>query len=146
MPVTIAPATEADLPAIRVLLERSSLPVAGLGDHVASALVARENGKLVGCAAVEVYGAAGLLRSVAVDASRRGERLGQRLTGAALDLARARGVTTLYLLTTTAGDFFPRFGFARIDRKAMDPALEPSAELRGACPDTALAMRAELAR
>jgi amino-acid N-acetyltransferase len=53
-------------------------------------------------------------------------------------------VTAIYLLTTTAADFFPRFGFRKIDRKEMDPALERSTELRGACPASAVAMRADL--
>jgi amino-acid N-acetyltransferase len=142
--VKIVPATPNDLALVVELLERSRLPRAEIETHLSTMLVARDDSRLVGCAAVEVYGTAGLLRSVAVDAARRGEGLGQRLTAAALDLARTRGVKTAYLLTTTAGDFFPRFGFVRIDRQEMDPALERSAELRGACPASALAMRAEL--
>ena len=133
-----------DVPDILALLSRSDLPADGLADHVATTFVAERHDKIVGCAAVEVYGPAGLLRSVAVDAAWRGEGLGRQLTAAALDLARRRGVKSIYLLTTTAGDFFPRFGFARIERSAMDPALAPSAELRGACPDSALTMRADL--
>jgi amino-acid N-acetyltransferase len=142
--VKIVPATPNDLALVLDLLERSQLPRAEIENHLSTMLVARDASTLVGCAAVEVYGAAGLLRSVAVDAARQGEGLGRRLTAAALDLARARGVKSVYLLTTSAGAFFPRFGFARIDRKEMDPALERSAELRGACPASALAMRADL--
>jgi nucleoside-diphosphate-sugar epimerase/N-acetylglutamate synthase-like GNAT family acetyltransferase len=141
---TIAPAAEADLTSVLALLEASRLPTDGLPDQIATTLVAWTEGKIVGCAAVEVYGTAGLLRSVAVDTRRQGEGLGHRLTKAALDLARARGVKRVYLLTTTAADFFPRFGFRNIDRKEMDPALERSAELRGACPASAVAMRADL--
>ncbi len=144
--VTLVPAGRDDLPEILALLEQSKLPTDGLADHLDTALVGRAGDRLVACAAVEIHGTAGLLRSVAVDPARRGEGLGYRLTEAALDLARARGVTSVYLLTTTAGDFFPRFGFKPIDRKEMDPALERSAELRGACPASALAMRAELRR
>ena len=144
--VTLVPAGRDDLPEILALLEQSKLPTDGLADHLDTALVVRAAGRLVACAAVEIHGTAGLLRSVAVDPARRGEGLGYRLTEAALDLARARGVTSVYLLTTTAGAFFPRFGFKPIDRKEMDPALERSAELRGACPASALAMRAELRR
>lgn len=134
-----------DLPAILDLLTASRLPVDGLDAHLADTLVARAAGRLVGCAAVEVYGGAGLLRSVAVDAGRRGEGVGRELTAAAIALARRRGVRALYLLTTTAGSYFPRFGFRAIPRAELDPALAPSAELRGACPATAVAMRAELA-
>jgi nucleoside-diphosphate-sugar epimerase len=95
-------ATAGDVPAIIALLEKDKLPLVGLKEYVATALVAQRNGRIVGCAAVEIHGTAGLLRSVAVDDSRRGEGLGHQLTQAALDLARARGVTTVYLLTTTA--------------------------------------------
>jgi len=133
-----------DLPDILTLLKASALPVAGIDEHVETTLIARDKGKIIGCAAVEVYGQAGLLRSVAVEVGRRGEGLGERLTKAALELARQRGVRTVYLLTTTASHFFPRFGFTAIPRAELDPALTQSEELRGACPASALAMRATL--
>lgn len=144
--MNIQAATPNDMPDIVALLKASALPVAGLDEHVETggALVARDSQRLVGCAAVEIYGRAGLLRSVAVEAGRRGEGLGERLTKAALDLARTRGVRTIYLLTTTASHFFPRFGFTAIPRTELDPALAQSEELRGACPASALAMRATL--
>ena len=142
--MNIHTATAADMPDILTLLRASALPTAGIERHVETALVARDAERLLGCAAVEVYGQAGLLRSVAVDAARRGEGLGERLTKAALELARKRGVRNIYLLTTTASHFFPRFGFTAIARTELDPALEQSEELRGACPASALAMRASL--
>jgi amino-acid N-acetyltransferase len=85
-----------------------------------------------------------LLRSVAVDETRRGEGLGHQLTQAALDLARARGLKTVYLLTTTAATFFPRFGFREIARDEVDPAVQRSVEFTKACPASAAAMRADL--
>ncbi len=142
--MNIHAATRDDIPDILALLKAAALPVAGIEQHVETALVAREADRLLGCAAVEVYGHAGLLRSVAVEAERRGEGLGERLTKAALELARKRGVRNIYLLTTTASHFFPRFGFTAIPRAELDPALEQSEELRGACPASALAMRAAL--
>jgi amino-acid N-acetyltransferase len=142
--VELSSARPRDLPAIVALLEASKLPIAGLATHIANTIVARVGDSIVGCAAVEAYPPAGLLRSVAVAAERRGEGLGQRLTAAALDLARRRGVRTVYLLTTTADAFFPKLGFAAIDRRELDPALAASEELRGACPASAVAMRAAL--
>jgi nucleoside-diphosphate-sugar epimerase/N-acetylglutamate synthase-like GNAT family acetyltransferase len=141
---TIRPARLPDLPAIIALLEENDLPVAGLAEHLGTTLVAEANASLVGCAAIELYGAAGLLRSVAVDGARRGERLGHRLTQAALELARAQGVNTVYLLTTTARDFFPRFGFRRITRDQVDSAVQRSVEFTTVCPASAVAMRADL--
>ena len=140
----IRPATAHDLPDIIALLETNKLPLASLQDHVATTLVARRNARIVGCAAVEIYGASGLLRSVAVDGTRRGEGLGHQLTQAALDLARARGLTSVYLLTTTAAEFFPRFGFREVSRDQVDPAVQRSVEFTTACPASAIAMRADL--
>jgi len=142
--MNIHAAKPTDLPDILALLKAAALPVAGIENHVETALVAKESERLLGCAAVEVYGQVALLRSVAVDAGRRGEGLGEELTKAALELARKSGVRDIYLLTTTASHFFPRFGFTAIPRAELDPALQQSEELRGACPAGALAMRAAL--
>ena len=140
----IRAATTRDLAAIKTLLERNKLPLAGLEGHIATTLIAQRSARVVGCAALEVYGAAGLLRSVAVDQARRGAGLGHQLTQAALDLARARGLTSVYLLTTTAATFFPRFGFREVARDDVDPAVRASIEFTTACPASAVAMRADL--
>lgn len=100
----------------------------------------------VGAAGLEVYGDAALLRSAVVDASRRGGGLGNGLVSALLAHAGSRGVREIYLLTTTAEDYFPRFGFTRVGREAVSPAVRASEEFRGACPDSAVAMRKVLAQ
>ncbi len=137
-------AKAADLPAVLALLEASGLPQEGLADHFATALVARRDGSVVGSAALEVYGSTALLRSVAVAASLRGRGLGQRLARAALDLARQRGVSEVYLLTETASAYFPRFGFAPIERAQVPEAVRQSVEFTSACPDSAVAMKTTL--
>lgn len=136
----ITPAASADLRAIFDLLDANKLPRAELEQHVGSTLVARENGRIVGSAALELYGAAALLRSVAVAAPLRGRGLGQALTAAALDLARRRSVRTVYLLTETAAEFFPKWGFRPITRAEVEPAVLRSTEFTTACPKSALVM------
>ncbi len=145
MTIAIAAATATDLPAILDLLERSKLPRAGLEGHLKTTLVARDGTRLVGCAAIESYGTAGLLRSVAVDAALRSQGLGQRLTRAALDLAQGHGIKMVYLLTETAGDFFPRFGFQPVTRAQVASVVQQSVEFTSACPASALVMQLELA-
>jgi amino-acid N-acetyltransferase len=144
LPPTIAPATPADLPAIFQLLDDNRLPRAGLDAHLATTLVARDGGALVGTAALELYGRAALLRSVAVSSARRGRGLGLALAAAALDLGRQRGVATVYLLTETAREFFPKLGFRPIARADVDPAVLGSAEFTTACPKSALVMARSL--
>lgn len=144
MEVQIGPAQAVDLPAIVSLLERSRLPRAEIERHLDMAVVAREGARIVGCAAVERYGTAGLLRSVAVERERRGQGLGIRLTEAALDLARGRGLQTAYLLTETAATFFPKVGFRTIARAEVAPAVQQSVEFTTACPESAQAMMKDL--
>jgi amino-acid N-acetyltransferase len=143
--VVIELVSATDQLAVLDLLERSGLPQDGLSEHWPTTLVARADQTIVGSAALEMYGTAALLRSVAVDQTRRGQGLGQKLTQAALKLARQQGVIDIYLLTETAADFFPRFGFQPVSRSQVDPALLDSVEFTTpCCQASALVMRASL--
>jgi amino-acid N-acetyltransferase len=64
---------------------------------------------------LELFGSVALLRSLVVS-------------------ERARGVHTIYLLTTTAEKFFQRRGFARTDRASAPPAIRATREFAGICP------------
>jgi amino-acid N-acetyltransferase len=140
MALVIGVAQEADIPDLFALLQQNTLPTDGLRDHLSTVLVAREDAGVIGSAALECYGSVALLRSVAVVAAQRGQGLGERLTRAALDLAQARGITEVYLLTETAQHYFPRFGFHAIPRRAVASAIHQSVEWTSACPETAQAM------
>ena len=138
--INIGPANDDDWSAIETLLTQGHLPVDGLHDHLKTTLVARSGQQILGCAGLELYGSAALLRSVAVHPALQGRGLGQRLTNAALDLAKRHGVNEIYLLTETATGFFSRFGFQQIERVAIPLSVKQSVEFMGACPDSALAM------
>ncbi|HYS27304.1 MAG TPA: arsenic resistance N-acetyltransferase ArsN2 [Vicinamibacterales bacterium] len=140
----ISPAKALDIDVVEALLEREHLPLAGLRDHVEELLVARAGNRIVGCAALELYEDGALLRSLAVDAEHRGSGLGSDLTHAALLLADQRGMPAVYLLTTTAERFFPRFGFEVVDRADVPQGVQQSAEFSYACPSSALIMRKRL--
>lgn len=140
----IESATERDLPEIRALLERLHLPLAGVDEHLPTMLVAREGQQIVGTAALELYADGALLRSVAVDPLRQGKQVGHQLTDAALSLASIHGVTTVFLLTTTAERFFPKFGFEQITREEVPPSVRGSVEFQSACPASAIVMRKRL--
>lgn len=144
--LAIRPAAPADLEGVLDLLRAAALPVDGVADHFPDAFVVApaDDGGVAGVAGVERYGETGLLRSVAVRAADRGTGLGQRLSRAAISRAREAGVRELFLLTTTAEGFFPRLGFQPVAREALPAALVGSAELRGACPASAVALRLAL--
>ncbi len=144
MPTEITVVQTTELHALFDLLQQSGLPLDGLHDHLATTLVAREDGQVLGSVALELYGDAALLRSVAVVAERRGSGLGQCLTQEALAFARSQGVRTLYLLTETAASFFSRFGFRPVARDAVLPTVQRSVEFTTACPASALVMVLDL--
>jgi amino-acid N-acetyltransferase len=130
-----------DAAGILKLLDRNRLPPDGLTDHLETTIVARQDGRIVGSAALEMYAGSALLRSVAVDPALQGHGLGHQLTEAALGMARAHGVTAVYLLTTTAAAFFPKFGFTEIARDEVPSAVKTSVEFVSACPSSAKVMR-----
>ena len=134
----------ADHAPLLALLAASHLPTAGVPPTLADFLVAELDGRLVGAIGLERYGEAGLLRSAVVEPSAQGTGLGQRLVHELLAHATARGVREIYLLTTTAEHFFPRFGFERMDRGEVPAAVQASVEFREACPASATVMRARL--
>jgi amino-acid N-acetyltransferase len=131
--------------AVLRLLADNGLPTDGLSDHVDTGVVARLGDRVVACAALEIYPDGALLRSVAVEKALRGSGLGHQIVRGALDLAREHGTTTVYLLTTTAEGFFARFGFRRIARADVPPAVQTSVEFTLACPSTAAVMVRDLA-
>ena len=141
MILSVTPATPHDAEAIANLLDASALPLDGALACLDSAVVARADDRIVGCAALELYGADALLRSVAVDGALHGRGLGRRLVDAALDLASESGASTVYLLTTTAEAFFLQLGFERVVREAVPAAVRGSVEFTSACPATATVMR-----
>lgn len=141
MTVSIAPATREDGPAIVRLLAASGLPEVGILDHLETAYVARNKATLLGCAALEVYDDGVLVRSVAVAPAARGLGLGERLVRTVLDRARQLGAPAVFLLTTTAERYFPRFGFTRVGRADVPPGVQQSVEFQGACCASAVVMR-----
>lgn len=126
------------------LLEDSQLPTAGVAEAADGFFVAEERGRVVAVAGLEVHGPYGVLRSVAVSRPFRGRGLGGRLTERVLETARTAGLCRLYLLTTTAEEYFRRRGFYRVAREEVPAEVRSSVEFREACPASAVAMVLEL--
>jgi len=140
-------ATSRDLPAIEQLLTQSGLPTDGVAEILRAEsgelFVAESMGdepQLVGVAGLEICCDDALLRSVAVHPEWRKHGVGRDLVQSIVDLAESRGFPALYLLTMTAERYFPRFGFARIERAAVPKGIAESVQFTSACPASATAM------
>lgn len=149
MKVELRAADPRDIPAIEGLLTGARLPTEGVVALVSAVpdafVVAESEGDIVGAGGLEPAGANALLRSIVVAEAARSGGVGQRLVERLLADADARGLQNVYLLTTTAADWFPRFGFRRVERASVPPAVSGTWEFRTGCADTAIAM-ARLAR
>jgi amino-acid N-acetyltransferase len=86
-----------------------------------------------------------LLRSLAVRPGRREEGLGRRLLHAAETWGRREEKGPLYLLTTTAADYFRRHGYEVVARAALPASIRQTDEAARLCPDSATCMRKALA-
>jgi amino-acid N-acetyltransferase len=139
--VAIRAATGADLRPVLALLEAAKLPLAGVPQALTDFFVAENQGRVVGAIGLELYGSAALLRSAVVHPDARGTGIGAALVDTVLGLAQARRADAVYLLTSTADRYFPRFGFERITRADVPEAVKLSVEFREACPASAVAMR-----
>jgi amino-acid N-acetyltransferase len=129
-----------DLPAVERLLAEAALPLVGVREGLGDFIVAEEGGAIVGVVGLEVRGGYGLLRSAAVQSGHRGRGLGGALVGQVIAAARARRLHALYLLTTTAAEYFPAFGFTVVDRAGAPPEMQGTDEFARACDATAVAM------
>ncbi len=137
-------ASKADLPRIEAILKGHRLPLDGVTEQVDRFLVAVVSGEIAAVACAERYGNDRLLRSVAVEPTLRNTGLGGRLVGELLRQAERERADTVGLLTTTAEQYFARFGFRRVRWEELPASLSSSAELKGACPRSAAAMLLDL--
>jgi N-acetylglutamate synthase-like GNAT family acetyltransferase/SAM-dependent methyltransferase len=139
-------ASGADLPAVTSLLHDWELPLDGIEEQFGPGYaVAEEIGMVIGAIGVERYGEYGLLRSAVVAANVRGRGVGEALVLDRIDWSMREGLRGLYLLTTTAAEYFPRFGFRTLDRSQVPAEVQASVEFGSACPATATVMHLPLA-
>ncbi|MBU9414351.1 MULTISPECIES: arsenic resistance N-acetyltransferase ArsN2 [Burkholderia] len=131
-----------DYPIVRTLLESEDLPSEDVTveriPHFYVASVA--DGSITGCVAIEHCGTNALLRSLAVARGARREGLGRALVTAAEQNALAHGVRRLFLLTTTAADYFEKMGYQRVDRAVAPGEIQSSSQFASLCLASATCM------
>jgi amino-acid N-acetyltransferase len=100
-----------------------------------------DGGAMVGVIGLQSCGDVGLLRSLAVDPAHRDHGIARALCDLAFEVARARDMRELWLLTTTAETYFARLGFTLVAREAAPAQVRATAQFASLCPATARVMR-----
>ena len=142
--LTLRRADERELDYVESLLDANELPSADVRTSPARFYVGYAGDERVGIGGLESYGTDGLLRSVVVERSARGNGFGTALCDALERRIRADGVQTLYLLTTTAADFFADRGYATLERADVPAAIRETDQFDELCPASATCMRKQL--
>lgn len=137
-----------DIDAIRGLLTEADLPVADVSETATITFFIFEDDENVikGCVGLEVYGTVGLLRSLAVNPIARNARIGRILVSNVEGAASLEGIERLYLLTTTASDYFSRRGYEVADRGSAPETIQGTSQFAELCPASATFMVKPLER
>lgn len=135
-----AQATKSDLDKIQLLLKRYDLPASDCSPHLDNFITAKENGVLVAVGGFEHSGQHGLLRSFAVHQKYRGRGIAEHIFKALCERAATLGISGLYLLTTTASDYFERLGFTECAREDCPESIKQTKQFSELCPDSAITM------
>jgi amino-acid N-acetyltransferase len=128
--VEIRRATTGDVKRIRELVDAYtadrrllSKATVTLYESVQEFWVAEEEGRIIGCGALHVmWEDLAEIRTVAVDADRRGRKIGHQIVGRLIDQARELGVARVFCLTFETR-FFGSFGFTEIDGAPVPHAV-----------------------
>jgi amino-acid N-acetyltransferase len=127
-------------PAVLALLRENDLPVGDL-DETKTLFACLSNGDVIGTGGLESFRDCALLRSISIKKDLQKKGLGKFIVGEIEDVARRSGVNCLYLLTTTAEDFFTARGYETIGREAVPAEIKNTNEFSSICPSTAKVMR-----
>lgn len=130
--------------AIRSLLEEAHLPHEDLEEAKLRLVGAFRGSNLVGVIGLEMLENQGLLRSMVVKNSHRGEGIGRGLLAAFFSLVETTSLDSVYLLTTDASSYFERFGFTVQDRENSPAAIRASTQFTSLCPTSATLMVKDL--
>lgn len=145
-PFLIRSAREGDFLQIVAILQEVGLMTDGLTPGMPDFYVADIGGTIVGCAALESDGSTGLLRSVGVLSTAQGAGIGRRLVEAVHERVMDLGLESVYLLTTTADEYFSRFGYESWEEENLPSVVTGSAEYVTCSASGATTMRKEITR
>jgi amino-acid N-acetyltransferase len=97
--------------------------------------------QLVGYGGLEIFGNLALLRSVAVEKEFQGKKAGRFICNWIENWAKENHISELYLLTTTARDFFAHLNYHVIQREEFPESLKQTSQFSQLCPASSICMK-----
>jgi amino-acid N-acetyltransferase len=140
--VNIVPASQNSFSAAIDLLKKNNLPTEDLSPGT-QLFVIEEGDEVVATVAVEYDYNDALLRSLSVSEEKRTSGIGKKLVVFVEDYVKKQGVQNIYLLTTTAEDFFLKRGYKTIGRNAVPDFIKNTSEYSVVCASSSTLMKKE---
>ncbi len=126
---------------VMALLTLANLPVNDIGENV-ELFALETNEQIIATAGLETNGRIGLLRSVSVLDSQKGKGYGLLIVQKLEKYAERQGIKELYLLTTTAKEFFEKkCNYKVIERTHVPTEIQSSQQFASVCPSSAVVMK-----
>lgn len=139
--MNIVPASQNSFSAAIELLKKNNLPTEDLNPGT-QLFVVEEDDKVVATVAVEYDYNDALLRSLCVSQEKRNSGVGNELVSFIEEYVRQQGVQNIFLLTTTAADFFKKRGYTIIDRSNVPKFIRNTKEYSVICASSTLMRKA----
>lgn len=140
MDIVISKSSSQNLMAIKEMLEKDGLPTNDLEEKNVMLFVGELDDSVIACIGLEVYDTIGLLRSLSVKNEFRNKGIGNKMTQYVYQYCKQHEISHLYLLTTTADNYFEKHKFSRITRDKVPTAVKQTNQFRELCPESATVM------
>lgn len=132
------------IPTIEKILQKENLPYQDANAENIEFYMAFSDADFVGIVGLEKFVDLALLRSMVVFDKFRNKGYGLKIINQILQESTAKGIKELFILTTTAKDFFERLGFGVIERKDVPDSIKATTEFTSFCPASAICMHINL--
>lgn len=141
--MNVIPASQNSFTAAIRLLENCGLPTADLNPGH-QLFVIEDRSKVIGTVVVEYDYKHALLRSLSVAEEYRNKDIGKQLVAFIEDYVRKQGVQTIYIITTTAPEFFSKKNYQKTERNEVPEFIQHTSEFSSICPSSATIMKKDL--
>lgn len=130
---------------VLALLSSANLPTSDIGENVELFSLDIDE-QIIATAGLEINGKFGLLRSVSVIESQKGKGYGILIVQKLESYAKTHNIDTLYLLTTTASEFFQKkCNYEIVERTNVPIEIQNSQQFSSVCPSSAVVMKKNVA-
>lgn len=129
---------------VLALLSLANLPISDIGENVVFFFLEIDS-EIIGTVGLETNGKIGLLRSLSLLESQKGKGYGLLIVQNLEAYVKTENINKLYLLTTTAKEFFEKkFNYEVIERVNVPIEIQSSQQFALVCPLSAVVMKKEI--